>query len=119
MLPPSRCSHSHAQFSYAMQTVVSFPEPFETRMKLSCVHRQAFGGGNRAQELALSYQRSRCWHAVQSVRSLSGLCVASHAEDRLGTAQLAQPNLGLSGCMAHVRTACCALSMTAKSSHEA
>ena len=66
---------------------------------------QAFGGGNRAQELALSYQRARCWHAVQSVRSLSGLCVASHAEDRLGTAQLAQPNLGLSRRTAPARDA--------------
>lgn len=50
--------------------------------------------GNRSQEEALAYQRSRCWHAAQSIRSLSGLCMASHTEDRLGTAQLAQPNLG-------------------------
>ena len=55
---------------------------------------QAFGGGKRAQEEALAYQRSRCWHATQSIRTLGGLCMASHAEDRLGTAQLAQPNLG-------------------------
>ena len=57
---------------------------------------QAFGGGKRAQEEALAYQRARCWHAVQSIRTVSGLCMASHAEDRLGTAQLAQPNLGCS-----------------------
>ena len=82
-------------------------EPLEIVSTLICVYGQAFGGGNKAQELALSYQRSRCWHAVQSVRSLSGLCVASHSEDRLGTAQLAQPNLGLSGSMALARTACC------------
>lgn len=59
-----------------------------------CGVLQAFGGGNRAQDEALSYQRSRCWHAVQSMRSLSDLCTASYTEDRLGTAQLAQPNIG-------------------------
>ena len=69
------------------------------------MYRQAFGGGNRAQEQAVSYQRSRCWHAMQSVRSLSSLCVASHTEDRLGTTQLAQPNLGLSGRTALARDA--------------
>ncbi len=42
---------------------------------------------------------------MQSVRSLSSLCVASYSEDRLGTAQLAQPNLGLSGRTALARDA--------------
>ena len=86
---------------------------------LDCVYTQAFGGGNRAQELALSYQRLRCWHAVQSVRSLSGLCVASHSEDRLGTAQLAQPNLGLSRCTAKARTAGCSYLLLVKPSYDA
>ncbi len=38
--------------------------------------------------------RSRCWRTLQCIRVLASLSIASHTEDRLGTAQLSQPNIG-------------------------
>ena len=55
---------------------------------------QPLGGIGHAQEEAAWYVRSRCWQSMQCIRVLAALSVASQSEDRLGTAQLSEPNVG-------------------------
>jgi hypothetical protein len=57
---------------------------------------QALGGIDHRQEEVAQYIRRRCWYTTQCIRTMTGLCRASHSEDRLGTAQLSDPNIGMS-----------------------
>ncbi|BDA42630.1 hypothetical protein COCOBI_03-5230 [Coccomyxa sp. Obi] len=52
------------------------------------------GTVGHAQEEAAWYIRSKCWRTLQCIRVLASLSIASQSEDRLGTAQLSQPNIG-------------------------
>ncbi|CAL8467716.1 g7254 [Coccomyxa elongata] len=58
------------------------------------ISTKPLGGVGHAQEEAAWYMRSRCWRTLQCIRVLASLSIASHTEDRLGTAQLSQPNIG-------------------------